>query len=153
MADRDADVWEPLIAIADAAGGLWPEVARVAAVTLVTESKDSAPSLGVRLLTDLRLVFKDHEHLSTRAILEALIAIEESPWSDIKDKPVDSRRLASYLKPYGVSSTTFRDGTTTAKGYRREDLHDPWLRYLPKSDNSVTKVTGNPPSILFGGNP
>src|SRR3546814_17356925 len=26
--DRDADVWEPLIAIADAAGGKWPEAAR-----------------------------------------------------------------------------------------------------------------------------
>lgn len=153
IADRDADVWEPLIAIADAAGGTWPEVARVAAVTLVTESKDSTPTLGVRLLTDLRQVFKSHEHLSTRTILEALMAIEEAPWSDIRGKPIDSRRLANYLKPYGVTSTTFREGTITAKGYRREDLHDPWLRYLPKPDNSVTKVTGEPPSILNGGYP
>src|SRR5262245_61907066 len=28
--DRDADVWEPLIAIADAAGGEWPQLARKA---------------------------------------------------------------------------------------------------------------------------
>ena len=34
--DRDADVWEPLIAVADAIGGEWPKRARVAAVTLVT---------------------------------------------------------------------------------------------------------------------
>ena len=105
------------------------------------------------MLTDLRQVFKNQEHLSTRAILEALIDLEEAPWSDIKGRPIDSRRLANYLKPYGVTSTTFRDGTTTAKGYRREDLHDPWLRYLPKSDNSVTKVTGEPPSYLNGGHP
>ena len=39
--DRDADVWEPLIAIADAVGGQWPSKARVAAVALVR-------SLGMR---------------------------------------------------------------------------------------------------------
>ena len=35
ITDRDADVWEPLLAVADAAGGEWPERARVAAVALV----------------------------------------------------------------------------------------------------------------------
>ena len=34
--DRDADVWEPLIAIADAVGGQWPSKARVAAVALIS---------------------------------------------------------------------------------------------------------------------
>src|SRR5215207_4648064 len=37
--DRDADVWESLIAVADAAGGKWPARARATAVALVTESK------------------------------------------------------------------------------------------------------------------
>ncbi len=32
--DRDADVWEALLAVAELAGGHWPERARVAAVTL-----------------------------------------------------------------------------------------------------------------------
>ena len=57
--DRDADVWEPLLAVADAAGGDWPERARVAAVALVALSKESTPSLGIRLLADLRDVFGD----------------------------------------------------------------------------------------------
>ena len=39
IADRDADVWEALLAVADAAGGDWPERARVAAVALVADSK------------------------------------------------------------------------------------------------------------------
>jgi Protein of unknown function (DUF3631) len=55
--DRDADVWEPLIAIADAVGGDWPPRARVAAVTLVAASKEIEPSLGIRLLADLRTIF------------------------------------------------------------------------------------------------
>lgn len=32
LSDRPADVWEPLIALADAAGGTWPQQARTAAV-------------------------------------------------------------------------------------------------------------------------
>jgi hypothetical protein len=36
VADRDADVWEPLLAVADLAGGHWPQMARETAVTLVT---------------------------------------------------------------------------------------------------------------------
>ena len=56
--DRPADVWEPLLAIADAAGGSWPGRVRVAAVADVTDSRRARDqSLGVRLLADLRAVF------------------------------------------------------------------------------------------------
>ncbi|HMF07336.1 MAG TPA: DUF3631 domain-containing protein [Methylocella sp.] len=55
--DRSADVWEPLIAIADAIGGDWPKRARDAAVALVTAAKEVEPSLGVRLLANIREVF------------------------------------------------------------------------------------------------
>ena len=147
IADRDADVWEPLLGVADAAGGEWPNLARVAAVALVAEAKESSPSLGVRLLADLRQVFGDHLALSTNTILEALVTMEEAPWADIKGSPINARRLSNYLKPYGVSSCTFRDGSKTPKGYRREDLHDAWLRYLPQSptasETSATPATGN----------
>ncbi len=54
VVDRRAEAWEPLIAVADAAGGDWPERARVAAVADVASYRDRAPSLGVRLLIDLR---------------------------------------------------------------------------------------------------
>jgi Protein of unknown function (DUF3631) len=77
--DRDADVWEPLLAVADVAGGTWPKRARVAAVTLVAESKESTPSLGVRLLSDLREVFDGTDKLTTEAILKNLHAIDEAP--------------------------------------------------------------------------
>src|SRR5262249_52187480 len=33
--DRDADVWESLLAVADLVGGQWPQIARNAAVVLV----------------------------------------------------------------------------------------------------------------------
>jgi hypothetical protein len=143
IVDRDADVWEALIAVADAAGGDWPGKARVAAVTLVSQSKDDTPSLGIQLLKDLQTVFLGFEQLSTDKILDALHDIDESPWHDLRGKSLDARGLARYLKPYGVHRTTIRIGDRTAKGYRREDLHDPWQRYLSgfPSPERVTEVT------------
>lgn len=140
--DRDADIWEALLSVADAAGGDWPERARVSAVTLVTQSKESTPSLGVRLLEDLQGVFGDQDSLPTEQILERLHAMDEAPWGDLRGRPLDARGLAKKLRPYGVKSTTIRILASTAKGYRRADLIDAWSRYLhPFPQGSVTSVT------------
>ena len=143
IADRDADVWEPLLSIADMVGGAWPDRARAAAVALVAAATDKEPTLGVRLLSDLRVVFGNEERMATATILDHLHKIEEAPWSDMRGKPMDDRGLANRLRPYGVRSTTIWVGERQAKGYCREDLYDAWARYLPRplADKSVTSVT------------
>ena len=70
--DRDADVWEALLMVADAAGGDWPKLAREAAVALVADAKAATPSLGIRLLSDLRDVWDGTDGMHTAAILERL---------------------------------------------------------------------------------
>jgi hypothetical protein len=141
--DRDADVWEPLLAVADAAGGEWPQRSRVAAVTLVTAVReDGGGSLGVRLLSDIRTAFGDVDGMTTRALLAALHAMDDAPWGDLKGKPLDDRGLASRLRKYGVKPKPLRMGDDVVKGYSRADLHDPWARSLPPSSvTSVTNVT------------
>jgi hypothetical protein len=142
ITDRDADVWEPLIGVADLVGGDWPARARAAAVTLVTAGRDGEGSLGIRLLGDLRTVFGDKTEMPTAAILKALHDLEEAPWADLKGKPLDDRALANRLKQYGVKSKRSWFGNQQARGYDRADLKDAWARYLPLSpDNSVTSVT------------
>ena len=131
--DRDADVWEALLAVADAAGGAWPRRARDAAEALVAQSKNSTPSLGVRLLADMRPIFGAYEKMPTDAILKALHAMDEAPWADIRGKPLDARGLANRLKPYGITSKQVRIGAATMKGYERADLADAWQRYLSLS--------------------
>ena len=111
------------------AGGAWPQAARAAAVALVAEAKASTPSLGIQL-ADLRKVFGDADALSTEQILTKLIAIDESPWGDLRGKPLNARGLSNRLRPYGVSPTTVRFGATLAKGYSRNSLWDAWIRYL-----------------------
>jgi hypothetical protein len=142
ITDRDADVWEPLLAVADMVGGDWPRRSRDAAVALVAAGKDAEPSLGVRLLSDLRVVFGDMDQMPTTAILTALNDMKEAPWGDFRGKPLDDRGLANRLRSYGIRSTSIRVGSTTPKGYRREDLFDAWQRYLPPSpDRSATSAT------------
>jgi hypothetical protein len=142
ITDRNADIWEPLIAIADEIGGAWPGRARVAAVALVAEGRDTEPSLGVKLLADLRQVFGDSSEMASKAVLESLHAILESPWSDLRGKPLDQRGLANHLRQYGVRSKTIRVGEATPKGYVRADFLDVWSRYLPSPATSATSATG-----------
>lgn len=140
--DRNADIWEPLLAVADAAGGHWPERARVAAVALVTASQDDTPSLGIRLLADLRDIFGDRASMSTIDILAALHQIDDAPWSDLRGKQLDARGLSIRLGRYQVKRRLLRIGQWVGKGYAREDLHDAWARYLGSpSEKSVTSVT------------
>lgn len=131
VTDRPADVWEPLLAVADAAGGHWPESARAACVELVKVNESREASLGVKLLSDLRAVFGDADALSTETILACLCEIEESPWDDLRGKPLDARGLARRLRPYEVTSTKVKVDNKALQGYRREHLWDTFARYLP----------------------
>jgi hypothetical protein len=142
--DRDADVWESLVAVADMAGGDWPKKARDAAIALVAAGKEAEPSLGVRLLADLRIAFGNAEQMTTAAILAALREMPEAPWNDLKGRPIDDRGLASKLRKYGVKSRVVRIGGTTPRGYRREDFIDAWQRYLPPmAARSATSETSS----------
>lgn len=139
--DRDADVWESLLAVADLVGGPWPQLARDAAVALVHEAKEKEPSLGIRLLADLRTVFGEAEAMASKAILVDLHALPEAPWDDLRGRPLDERGLARHLREYGVKSKNIAIGEARPKGYARADLHDAWTRYLPPPPSPATSAT------------
>jgi hypothetical protein len=144
ITDRSADVWEAPFAVADLAGGDWPDRARAAAVALVADFR-RGESMGVRLLADLHRVFTaaGTDSLPTEALLSALNDLDESPWADLRGKALDSRGLSARLRKYDVRSKTIRLGERTAKGYAAADLSDAWTRYLPPSipEDSDTSVT------------
>jgi hypothetical protein len=141
--DRNADVWEALLAVADLAGDEWPARARRCAVSLVTQSSDRTGSLGVILLRDLRAIFGDAEKMPTETILERLHEIDESPWADLRGKALDARGLSRRLSKYDVKPKVYRDGERTIRGYLAADLADPWSRYVPPTggENDVTSET------------
>lgn len=130
--DRDADIWEPLLALADAAGGHWPGTGRAAATALVDAAKSKPQTLGVKLLADLRDVFGDREAISTTDLISELVQIDASPWASIKGESITSRYLAQMLFRFEVpTNKAVRVGGRVVKGYRRVDLFDAWARYLP----------------------
>jgi hypothetical protein len=131
ITDRAADVWEPLLAVADAAGGRWPELAREACVALNKVRADATPSVGVRLLGDVRNVFGDHDRMFSATIAEGLNAIEDAGWSSWGRgdgiRPADVARI---LSGYGIESKNVRIGAAQRKGYERRQLVDAFARYL-----------------------
>jgi hypothetical protein len=127
--DRSSDSWEPLLAIADLAGGEWPSRSRLAAVALSSED-DIQVSVGIRLLGDIHEAFEDDDHLPTSELLRRLHDLEESPWADWYGKPLSARGLAKLLEPYRVTPLLRRLDGQRSRGYFRSDLEDSFGRYL-----------------------
>ena len=139
--DRAQDWAEPLLAIADLAGGEWAQRARRAIVELRGGEPAEDDSIGVRLLADVRGAFETlaADRLSTADLLDHLHGLDEAPWAEWhKGKPLSARGLSDRLKPYRVRSRTVRlDDGSTPKGYKREQLEDAWRRYLPANPASI----------------
>ncbi len=146
IVDRNAEIWEPLLAVADAAGGEWPEKGRKACVALCKVAEDRRVSLGIRLLGDLHKIFGDSTTMTTKSILEELssedsVLDDDAPWANLRGNPIDSRRLATLLRPYGIRSCKVKIEGRSLQGYRREDLWDSWQRYLPREESENTEPT------------
>lgn len=138
--DRAADTWEPLVAVADAAGGHWPNTAREAAVSLTQDAAESAndDSVNLRLLEDIKAIFmEDGPFIPSQTLCDRLHQVEESPW---KDWDLNPSRLGRRLREYGIK--TGRDASGNMRGYRLEDFQDSFDRYTrPKVSEGVSSAS------------
>jgi putative DNA primase/helicase len=147
--DRQQDNWEPLLAIADVVGGVWPEQARHAAL-VISGSGDDTLTLGAELLFDIQEVFetKHIDRIGTADLIAALIEDDEKPWATYnRGKPVSPRQIAKRLKEYGISSKTIRIGYETQKGFEKNQFSDAFIRYLTYPENVRNNVTNPQESI------
>ena len=135
---RARDLWKPLYKIAECAGEEWILKVRSASHSLSAGEEDpEEASLSLRLVSDIREVFEDHEErLSTKDLIERLRALEEAPWNYL-DR-FNPSVLAHLLKNYGVRPKPFGGGKI--RGYYRKSFEDPWNRYLIPLE-TVTPVT------------
>ncbi|MEO3842757.1 DUF3631 domain-containing protein [Streptomyces sp. B22F1] len=138
VADRAADTWEPLVLVADLAGGEWPTLARTACVAMTAHEagQDEEASLKTRLLRDIRRAFAeagDPTAMRSRDLLAALCQDAEAPWADHSSNGFNAHHLSSLLRDFGIRPVNIRfpDGTQ-AKGYPRSKFTDPWDRYCPE---------------------
>ncbi len=140
--DRAADYWEPLLAIADLAGGSWPERARLAALELSTGQAAEDDNLGTRLLTDIRTVFDrtGEDRIASVKLVEELRADQEAPWATYgkTGRGLTASSLATLLRRFDIRSTSVRlSETSTPKGYYRKDFEDTWRRYCEPTPSSI----------------
>jgi len=127
--DRMTDNWMPLIAIADIAGGPWPELMRKSMLGMLDGTDES---IGPKLLRDIQDIFKSHQRIFSDDLVIALTAKKESPWCDwSRGKGLTQNGLARLLKPFSVMSKNMRIGDKQRKGYSVECFEDAFKRYIP----------------------
>jgi hypothetical protein len=163
LSDRQQDVWEPLLAIADLAGGGWDGRARAAAIGLHEAQSDESDS--IHLLEATREVFNGELKIPSRDLIRGLVDREDGPWAiwwgkDVADADAHPEKadaifkrlgakLAKELKPFPrLRPKTVRIGDAVFKGYHREFFEEVWDRYLrPEPLLEVTRATEVTPEV------
>jgi hypothetical protein len=145
LINRAADNWFALLAIADVAGGAWPQRVRKAAETARIAASGDEDWLEL-LLGDIRDIFTKREankvepvdRIPSLDLVEALVEIEGRPWAEMgkSRKPLTKHGLAYRLKPLGIITKKIGPKDARAAGYIREDFKDAFERYLPGEGDS-----------------
>lgn len=159
--DRQQDNWEPLLAIAMCISDEWLQKATDIALKLSKGSNDYV-STGNELLSDIQSIFESRvqegqyaDKLSTQALIDALIKIEDGPWARYHNgTPLTPRALAKQLAHYGIKPKTVRIGRfDTPKGYDLQQFKDAFARYVtkpePESIESVDDLGEDDTSDLY----
>jgi hypothetical protein len=134
IVNRAAEVWRPLLAIADRVGADWPTRTRRAAVNLATggDAADEQDGL-VLLLADIREAFGKATVISTAHLLTFLNGLDESPWgARRRGEGLDARGLARLLRPFKIRPRSVR-AEGGSKGYHLEQFEDAFARHLQEA--------------------
>jgi putative DNA primase/helicase len=159
--DRACDNWAVLFAVAEVAGGDWPDRAREAARTLEAASQAVDPT--EQLVHDVARTWKAEgwtEAVASGDLVEKLNASETSPWGSWgkTGKGLTTHTLASMFKVLKVRPRLGRSDRGVVRGYWLVDLEPVFERYplpiplellqvsqplhaSPDADSLVTPVT------------
>jgi putative DNA primase/helicase len=134
--DRAADNWRPLLAIADDAGGDWPQRARAAAV-LLTPSEEDEQDVPTMLLRDIRDAFisSGKSVLFSERVVSDLCARENRPWAEYdRGRPLTPIKLAQALKEFGIEPKRIRYDGCNLHGYRVEWFAELFATYFTEPE-------------------
>lgn len=139
--NREADNWRPLLAIAEVAGGNWPERARKAAEAAHAAGGEGEAAPIEVLLGDIKAIFaeKGEDKLTSADLVEALVKIEGRPWAELgrNRKPLTQNRLARMLKPLGIAPAKIRVADKTPNGYLATLFADAFARFCPEGGSEL----------------
>jgi len=133
--ERHEEAWEPLLQIAEVAGGRWPDRAW-AALRMLTQPDEDVDSWRVALLRDTRCLYNElgDGSIGRDRLCTALKDLDEPsrPWATWgkKDGGLSANILRKALKEYGVKTVEVWDSGQKVRGYRWDDFFEAWERYL-----------------------
>jgi hypothetical protein len=141
--NRLAQLWRPLLAVADSAGKEWPKLARASAVWTIKDRPDTNP----RIIADLAFVLENDGNLKaairskgrgsvvpTSDLIDALCRIEDGEWSGTQGRRrLTSRRLGETLKQYDLhlGHRFGRGDDRTPRGLLLAEVENKIARYAP----------------------
>jgi hypothetical protein len=134
--NRAAANWRLLLAIAELAGGSWPEQAREAAEHL-TRSR-YRPSDGVRLLAAFKTMFAENgkQEITSEAVIVVLNRDPLDIWATYNHGgPITQRQVAVLLRDYDIEPVQLHPTKRkdfSRRGYRLEQFLDAFARFLPR---------------------
>lgn len=124
---REKELWLPLFAVAEFAGGDWPERARAA--SLIHKRPADEDSDGTLLLRDLHAILQ-RQPRRARFSMSELVHAQRSLDAPDYSGHLDTRELGAILRRYGIRSKAMRFPGGTAKGYERTQFTDVIARYV-----------------------
>jgi hypothetical protein len=143
LKDREADIWEPLFAIASVAVPERLEELKRIALRMSGEktAMDVDDSQGLRLLADVRTIFRATKRmaLTTAQLIHKLKLEFDSQWGD----DLTPISLARMLRPFGVSSQQLWIDDSNNRGYTLADFKLVFERYLPPETARPARTSGS----------
>lgn len=142
---RQADIWRPLLAIADLAGDAWSVQARDAALALHGAAADDE-DINEMLLADIRAIFEaeDTEMIFSERLTAELAQLEHRSWGDWRGKSLTPHGLGRLLKAFNIRPKNLRLGPEVKRGYEREQFEQVWTQYLPsQTATTATSLRDN----------
>jgi hypothetical protein len=142
LGDRQMDISEPLLQIAQLAGDEWREELATALQSIFKVSREDG-SASATLLSDIRDIFatRTPPHIPSKELAAALNEIEGRPWADWSHgKGLSANNLARQLKKYKIyPHVIWVAGEASFRGYETSDFADAWKRYCPSPPVSTVR--------------
>lgn len=131
--DRDAEIWTPLLSLADVAGDEWPERIAKACDEFVNgvAAVPAIPPLA-RLLQDIMKVWTG-DRLKSSDLCGRLMALQGAMWGTSWQPEAAPRELAAMLRGADISPRKMRiDGGAPVQGYDKSQFVPHWEASVPE---------------------
>jgi Protein of unknown function (DUF3631) len=136
LSPRKQDMFEPLLQLADALGGIWPELARKSLMGIFDDQAVRENRDALKLLDDIREAYVHYgrpHRLSTAAMIAYLRTLPNRGYN--QEEPINDRALARMLASFQIRSRSLRfkspsESTSPHRGYLVQDFVPVWARLL-----------------------